>query len=188
MSSENIGFANVSMHSEKFVCIRENKHSSKPSLKIIDLRNGVEVSEKPMSADSAIMNPSKPHLALRGKRNWAEWKKVIYFEFIALSTIQVFNIDTKAKIASVQIGFEIIFWNWIDPKTLLLLSESAVYRWEYEQENSIPIKWFDKSTALNDCQIINAQVDNSGNWCFLSGIALKVRIKIKKFQYLVSSI
>ena len=69
MSSENIGFANVSMHSEKFVCIRENKHSSKPSLKIIDLRNGVEVSEKPMSADSAIMNPSKPHLALRGKRN-----------------------------------------------------------------------------------------------------------------------
>lgn len=67
MSSENIGFANVSMHSENFVCIRENKQSSKSSLKIIDLRNGVEVSEKPMSADSAIMNPSKPHLALRGK-------------------------------------------------------------------------------------------------------------------------
>lgn len=54
------------MHSEKFVCVRENKHSSKSSLKIIDLRKGTEVSEKPMTADSAIMNPSKPHLALRG--------------------------------------------------------------------------------------------------------------------------
>lgn len=60
------------MHSDKFVCIRENKHSSKSSLKIIDLRNGIEVSEKEMSADSAIMNPSKPHLALRGKLKWPE--------------------------------------------------------------------------------------------------------------------
>lgn len=56
------------MTSEKFVCIRENKHSAKTSLKIIDLRKGVEVSEKPMIADSAIMNPRKTHLALRGKK------------------------------------------------------------------------------------------------------------------------
>lgn len=174
MSSENIGFANVSMHSENFVCIRENKQSSKSSLKIIDLRNGVEVSEKPMSADSAIMNPSKPHLALRGKWNRMKWKIIYFFDSIALSAVQVFNIDTKAKIASVQIGFEIIFWNWIDQKTLLLVSESAAYRWEYEQQDSIPIKWFDKSAVLNDSQIINAQIDSSGNWCFLSGISLKV--------------
>lgn len=69
MSSENIGFANVTMHSENFICIRENKQSSKSALKIIDLRNGTEVAEKPMTADSAIMNPSKPHLALRGTNN-----------------------------------------------------------------------------------------------------------------------
>jgi hypothetical protein len=56
------------MSSENFICIRENKHSAKASLKTIDLRKGVEVSEKPMTADSAIMNPKKPHLALRGKQ------------------------------------------------------------------------------------------------------------------------
>ena len=88
--------------------------------------------------------------------------------------MQIFNIDTKTKIASAQIGFEILFWNWIANETLLLMSESAVYRWDYEQENSIPVKWFDKSSALNDCQIINAQIDDSANWCFLSGISLKV--------------
>lgn len=54
------------MSSENFICIRENKHSAKSSLKIIDLRKGIEISEKPMTADSAIMNPKKPHLALRG--------------------------------------------------------------------------------------------------------------------------
>jgi hypothetical protein len=54
------------MSSEKFICIRENKHSAKSSLKIIDLRKGIEISEKSMIADSAIMNPNRPHLALRG--------------------------------------------------------------------------------------------------------------------------
>lgn len=97
---------------------------------------------------------------------------------VALSALQVFDIDTKSKIASVQIGFEIIFWNWISDKTLLLVSESGIYQWEYEQEDSIPILWFEKSAVLNDCQIINAQIDNLGNWCFLSGISLKVIIYI----------
>jgi len=63
---ENIGFANVSMTSENFICIRENKQSSKAFLRIIDFRNGIEISEKPMSADSSIMNPKRPHLALKG--------------------------------------------------------------------------------------------------------------------------
>lgn len=102
--------------------------------------------------------------------------KSVFIVFVALSALQVFNIDTKSKIASVQIGFEVIFWNWISDKTLLLVSESAVYRWEYEQEDSIPIMWFEKSAVLNDCQIINAQIDKLGNWCFLSGISLKVNI------------
>ena len=61
---------------------------------------------------------------------------------------------------------------------MFLVSESAVYIWEYEQEDSIPIKWFEKSAVLNDCQIINAQTDYSGNWCYLSGISLKVSLYI----------
>lgn len=60
------------MSSENFICIRENKHSAKSSLKIVDLRKGIEISEKPMTADSAIMNPKKPHLALRGKLNYVQ--------------------------------------------------------------------------------------------------------------------
>lgn len=67
IGTENINFANVTMHSESFICVRENKHPSKSSLKIIDLRHGIEISDKSMTADSAIMNPENPHLALRGK-------------------------------------------------------------------------------------------------------------------------
>jgi len=158
------------MSSEKFICIRENKHSAKSSLKIIDLRTGIEVSEKPMTADSAIMNPKKPHLALRGKK----YPCPKLSTFLAQNTIQVFNFDSKIKLASLQVGFEIIFWNWVDDKTLLLASDGTIYRWDYETLDSIPIKWFEKSPALSDCQIINAEIDLSGLWCFISGISLKV--------------
>lgn len=98
--------------------------------------------------------------------------------FLAQNTIQVFNVDSKIKVASLQIGFEIIFWNWADENTLLLVSDGAIYRWDYETLDSIPMKWFDKSPVLNDCQIINAEIDKSGLWCFLSGISLKVISKI----------
>jgi hypothetical protein len=86
----------------------------------------------------------------------------------------VFNTDSKIKIASLQIGFEVIFWNWVDERTLLLVSDGSIYRWDYETLDSVPFKWFDKSPSLNDCQIINAEVDRSGQWCFISGISLKV--------------
>ncbi len=66
MQQESIGFANVTMQSENFVCIREGRQSARSAVKIIDLRKGVEVSEKPVSADSIIMNPKNSHMALRG--------------------------------------------------------------------------------------------------------------------------
>jgi hypothetical protein len=55
------------MQSSSFICVREQRQSAKSSLKIFDLRRGIEVSEKPMAAEAALMNPEKPHLALRGK-------------------------------------------------------------------------------------------------------------------------
>ena len=57
---------------------------------------------------------------------------------------------------------------------MLLLSENGAYRWDYESTDSVPLKWFDKSASLNDCQVISAETDISGHWCFVSGISLKV--------------
>lgn len=54
-----------------------------------------------------------------------------------------------------------------------MVSDNTVHRWEYEMADSVPVKWFDKSSALNDCQIINAESDKSSKWCFVSGISLK---------------
>lgn len=66
-----------------------------------------------------------------------------------------------------------MFWTWLNDSTILMVSDNAIHRWEYETADSVPLKWFDKSSALNDCQIINAEIDKSSNWCFISGISLK---------------
>jgi clathrin heavy chain len=172
VSPENIGFANVTMSSEKFICIRENKQSSKAFLRIIDFRNGIEITEKPMTADSAIMNPNLAHLALRGMFTPIYCKLNKFC--IAQNTIQVFDIDSKDKISSIQINFEVIFWNWADENHILLVSDAYIFLWEYKVQDSVPIKWFDKTSTLDDCQIINSGCDKSGKWCYVSGISLKV--------------
>lgn len=56
----------MTMQSENFVCVRESRQSARSAAKILDLRKGVEISEKPISADSIIMNPKNAHMALRG--------------------------------------------------------------------------------------------------------------------------
>lgn len=63
---EHVGFANVTMQAENFVCVRESRQSARSAVKILDMRKGVEVTEKPMSADSIIMNPKSADMALRG--------------------------------------------------------------------------------------------------------------------------
>lgn len=56
-----------------------------------------------------------------------------------------------------------------------MVSEDSVFAWSYDQPDSIPLKWFDRSPSLKDCQIIGSESDESGNWCFITGISLKVK-------------
>ena len=56
IAPESISFANVTLESEKFVCVRENTAAGS-SVAIVDLNNIGQVLRRPMSADSAMMNP-----------------------------------------------------------------------------------------------------------------------------------
>ncbi|RCN25299.1 clathrin propeller repeat-containing domain protein [Ancylostoma caninum] len=56
------------------------------------------------------------------------------FLFIGLAgkTLQIFNIELKAKVKAHQNAEDIIFWKWINEKTIALVSETAVYHWSIE--------------------------------------------------------
>jgi clathrin heavy chain len=62
----NIGFSTLTMESDKFICIRE-KVGEQAQVVIIDMADPNTPIRRPISADSAIMNPASKVIALKGK-------------------------------------------------------------------------------------------------------------------------
>nr|KAF6464601.1 clathrin heavy chain like 1 [Rousettus aegyptiacus] len=62
----NIGFSTLTMESDKFICVRE-KVGEQVQVVIIDMSNPMVPIRRPISAESAIMNPASKVIALKGK-------------------------------------------------------------------------------------------------------------------------
>ena len=54
------------MESDKFICVRE-KVGDTAQVVIIDMNDSANPIRRPISADSAIMNPASKVIALKGK-------------------------------------------------------------------------------------------------------------------------
>ena len=107
---------------------------------------------------------------------------------LALGAIQVFDLDTKVKVASCSADFDILFWTWLNESTLAIVSSKFVYKWTYLQEpDSVQEVWYEKSDSLDGCQIINVQCDQTMRWCLLTGIQLKVDFLRKNVRNLMTS-
>jgi len=139
----------TTMESDKWiVCVEASQ------LTMIDLRNGAQVTRRPMQAEAAIMNPDQSILALR-----------------AGTTLQIFNLDTKQKLKSHAMPEPLLYWKWTSPTNLGLVTATSVWHWALDA-SSPPVKLFDRHPTLGpNTQIINYRVSPDGMWCVLGGIS-----------------
>ena len=152
IAPESISFANVTLESELYVCVRESTESGN-SVAIVDLNDISHVVRRPMSADSAIMNPEQNILALKAQRQ-----------------LQVFNLATKTKLQSHVSPQDVVFWRWISATELGIVTPTSVYHWSMEND-APPQKVFDRHASLADTQIINYRASDDGQWMVLVGIS-----------------
>ncbi|CAM6046417.1 unnamed protein product [Sphagnum compactum] len=152
-----ITFTHVTMESDKFICVRET--SPQNSVVIVDMSMPSQPLRRPITADSALMNPSSKILALKAQ-----------IPGTTQDHLQIFNIELKAKMKSYQMPEQVVFWKWITGKLLGLVTQTAVYHWSIEGESE-PVKMFDRTANLNSNQIINYRCDPSEKWLVLIGIA-----------------
>ena len=66
VSPAHIGFSYLTMESDKFICVRE-KVGEQNQVVIIDLADPTNPIRRPITADSAIMNPASKVIALKGQ-------------------------------------------------------------------------------------------------------------------------
>lgn len=48
--------------------------------------------------------------------------------YIAQRQLQIFNIDQKQKVRSHLMHEDVVFWKWISPTTLGIVTDTAVYQ------------------------------------------------------------
>ncbi|KHN36160.1 Clathrin heavy chain 1 [Glycine soja] len=145
------------MESDKYICVRETAPQN--SVVMIDMTMPMQPLRRPITADSALMNPNTRILALKA-----------HVPGSTQDHLQVFNIESKAKMKSYQMGQQVVFWKWITPKTLGIVTQSSVYHWSIEGDGE-PVKVFDRTANLANNQIINYRCDPTEKWLVLIGIA-----------------
>jgi len=147
-----IGFATLTMESSKYICVREQVQE-KSSVAILDLANPRDLQRRPITADSAIMNPTQNLIALK-----------------AGNQLQIFNIEKKDRVKACQMTDQVVFWKWISDTVLGIVTGTSAYHWALEG-TSEPVKVFERHASLNDCQIINYRADDAQKWLCIVGIA-----------------
>lgn len=88
------------------------------------------------------------------------------------SQLQLFNLTTKQKVISYLSPDEVLFWSFLAPDLLALVTQSAVYHWDISAPTNTPVKQFDRHPSLAGAQIIGyrslAAPDHA--WTVLIGI------------------
>ena len=140
------------MESEKYICVRE-KVGDQNQIVIVPMSTPQSSQRRPITADSAIMNPIHNVIALKAARQ-----------------LQIFNLDTKAKVQSHVMPDDVMYWTWVNPSLIGLVTETSVFHWHVEGD-SPPQKVFDRHSSLAGCQIISYRVNEKGNWMCLVGIS-----------------
>jgi clathrin heavy chain len=146
-----ISFASLTMESEKYICVREEVNGQ-VQVVIIDMATPNEPQRRPITAESAIMNPVSKVIALK-----------------AGNYLQIFNMEMKSKMKSHQLTEPVIFWKWISPSIVAMVTGAAVFHWSMEGQSE-PVKVFDRHATLNDTQIINYKTSPDEKWMVLIGI------------------
>ncbi|KAJ2345879.1 Clathrin heavy chain, partial [Coemansia sp. RSA 2618] len=103
----NISFNTLTLQSDKFICIRE-KAAQREQVCIVDLEDTSKTFRRPITADSAIMNPENKIIALKSGRQ-----------------LQVFNLELKAKVKSCVMADDVQYWRWITAFDIALVTETS---------------------------------------------------------------
>lgn len=105
------------------------------------------------------MNPDSQIIALKAK-----------VPETAGDNLQIFNLASKQKLKSVQFSENVIYWRWVTASRIGLVTATSVYHWDLNGSDE-PVKVFDRTSNLQNTQIISYRIDPTEKWCVLVGIA-----------------
>jgi clathrin heavy chain len=167
VSPQFVSFSNVTMESDKFICVRETGASN--SVVIIETANPAALLRRPITADSALMNPVANIIALKAAVAGSATDHLQIFnlevrrfiptrlrvlpgprgrvtssqaapdagrarEDVAVTGAELYPLrpQLKTKLQSHEMPEAIVFWKWLTPSLIGLVTANSVYHWSLE--------------------------------------------------------
>ena len=120
---------------------------------IIDMSDPTNPIRRPISADSAIMNPASKVIALKAQKTLQIFNiEVIKTSLVNSPVYNLIHIQMKSKMKAHTMADDVIFWKWISENMIALVTETSVYHWSMEGDSQ-PAKIFDRHSSLSGCQV-----------------------------------
>lgn len=162
INAQSFRFGSLTIESDKYISVKDAAADGAGQVVVIDMHHNNLMTRRPMKAEASLMNPSDNIMALKGLT-----------EGQSGHFVQVFNLDTKDKLGVYQATDMIMFWRWVTPRVLGLVSQKEVLHWNLEVPNSTPEVVFQRGGKLADasCQIISYAANANLSWCLLTGIS-----------------
>lgn len=87
-------------------------------------------------------------------------------------TLQVFDLEAKAKLKSHTMNEDVAYWTWFSDTSLGLITDTSVFHWDvFDASQAAPVKVFERHTNLSGNQIISYRVAQDGKWMVVVGIS-----------------
>ncbi|KAK9907240.1 hypothetical protein M0R45_000970 [Rubus argutus] len=148
-----ISTSHVTMESGNCICVREAA-----SIAIFDMSMPTKPWMIDIKADSALMNPNSKILAVKARAKSGD-------------RLQILKIGGKRSkpqpIKSHLMLEQVVFWKWITPNMLGLVTRTGIYHWSIAGEGDEPAKIFSRPPNLENNQILNYHFDPSQKWVVL---------------------
>ena len=114
---------------------------------LVDLLTRTDTRLPIKEADSSSSQPQENLLAVRTAQQ-----------------MQLYNLESKTRVQSVSAPDPIVYWRWIRPRAMVVVTTSAVYHWDTANESQPLAKVFDRAQEIADCAILSYAVDDGMKW------------------------
>lgn len=165
-------FVNCSIESDKYIVMRTGAPNGPWKMILVDLENQNNVLAKPITADSIIINPTKPFLAIRGFTPAACSSRP---SVLAGLQMQIFDFEQKLKVKACQAEDKIVYWRWISADVIGYVTETSVWHWHL-QGNEAPEKIFERLPTHAGIQITGYKADADMKFFLVHGITMGVSV------------
>lgn len=153
---EQVTWSRVTLTSDKWISVRHDNLddlSRKATVTVLSPKEGTISYAGQTSADSVLMNPVQPIIALKAG-----------FRF------EVFNLDTKMLIGRTHLHEPVSFWTWLNSDIVAIVTDTAVFHWDLWQGDSPPERVFSRHHRLAFSEIVSYKADPSVKWLAITGL------------------